>query len=71
MVAQTYTNGKVTVSYDADICTHAGRCVKGLPTVFDAKAKPWINADGAPAEAIESQVAKCPSGALKFSRNSG
>jgi uncharacterized Fe-S cluster protein YjdI len=69
MAAQSYTNGKITISYDADICTHAGRCVKGLPGVFDTKAKPWINPDGADAEAVEAQVAKCPSRALKFSQN--
>jgi len=68
MSIQRYTNGDVTVTYDPDICTHAGRCVKGLPSVFDVKRKPWIDVDGAPAEQVAAQVAKCPSGALKFER---
>jgi uncharacterized Fe-S cluster protein YjdI len=37
--------------------------------VFDAKRSPWIDPDGAGADEIAAQVAKCPSGALKFSRN--
>lgn len=71
MPTQHYTNGTITVSYDSDICTHAGRCVKGLPAVFDVKRKPWIDVDGATAEQIAAQVAKCPSGALSFARNDG
>jgi uncharacterized Fe-S cluster protein YjdI len=68
MAAQQYSNGKITVSYDPDVCTHAGRCVKGLPSVFDAKKTPWIDPDGASADEVAAQVAKCPSGALKFAR---
>ena len=70
MAVERHTNGDVTVTYDPDICTHAARCVKGLPSVFDVKKKPWVNVDGAPADQIEAQVAKCPSGALKFERAS-
>ena len=38
-----------TVTYDAKRCIHAAECVRGLPAVFDANAKPWINPDGADA----------------------
>jgi uncharacterized Fe-S cluster protein YjdI len=69
MPIEKHTNGSITVSYDSDVCTHAGRCVKGLPAVFDVKRKPWIDPDGASAEEVEAQVARCPSGALKFSRD--
>lgn len=68
MTVEYYKNGETTVTYDPEICTHAGRCVKGLPAVFDAKRKPWIDVDGATADEIEAQVAKCPSRALKFMR---
>lgn len=68
MPIQSYTNGDVTVTYDPEVCTHAARCVKGLPGVFDIKRKPWIDVDGAAAEEIAAQVAKCPSGALTFAR---
>lgn len=70
MAIERYRNGEITVTYDPDVCIHAGRCVKGLPGVFDAKKKPWVDIDGAEADAIEAQVAKCPSGALGFTRGS-
>jgi uncharacterized Fe-S cluster protein YjdI len=71
MAVEQHTNGSITITYDADVCTHAARCVKGLPGVFDAKRKPWIDPDGATAGEIEAQVARCPSGALQFKRNAG
>jgi uncharacterized Fe-S cluster protein YjdI len=45
--------------------------VKGLPGVFDAEKKPWVNVDGATAAEIEAQVKKCPSRALGFIRAGG
>ena len=69
MPVERYTNGKVTVTYDTETCTHAGRCVKGLPGVFDAKRKPWVDPDAASPEEIAAQIAKCPSGALGFELN--
>ena len=71
MTIERYTNGRITVTYDSKVCTHAGRCVKGLPGVFDIKRKPWIDVEGAAAEEIAAQVAKCPSGALAFAREDG
>jgi uncharacterized Fe-S cluster protein YjdI len=68
MAVERYSNGDITVTYDTEICTHAARCVKGLPAVFDAKRKPWVDIEGATAGEIEAQVAKCPSRALKFMR---
>ncbi len=64
-----FRGDKVTITYDDDVCTHAGECVGGLPKVFDPKRKPWINPDGATPEENEAQVAKCPSGALSATRN--
>ncbi len=71
MAIERYSNGEITVTYDPDICIHAGRCVKGLPGVFDAKRKPWIDPNGATADEIELQVSKCPSRALGFIREGG
>jgi uncharacterized Fe-S cluster protein YjdI len=51
------------------ICIHSGNCVRGLPAVFDAKRKPWITPDGAPADEVVAQVKRCPSGALQFERH--
>jgi uncharacterized Fe-S cluster protein YjdI len=57
------------VSFDLGTCAHAGACVRGLPAVFQPKRRPWIDVSQATAEAIEAQVERCPSGALKFHRD--
>jgi CDGSH-type Zn-finger protein/uncharacterized Fe-S cluster protein YjdI len=59
------------VTYDAKRCIHAAECVHGLPAVFDSKAKPWINPDGADAAALAAAVDRCPSGALHVARADG
>jgi uncharacterized Fe-S cluster protein YjdI len=61
---QEYKNPQVIVRYDPQVCIHAGECVRGLPSVFDVSKKPWVNVDGASAEAIAEVVGRCPSGAL-------
>lgn len=65
---QTYTSDALTVTFDPKVCTHSGTCVRGLRAVFDVKRRPWVAMDGATAEQIEAQVARCPSGALRSSR---
>jgi len=65
-----YTNGDVTVVWKPDVCIHAGNCARGLPSVFDPKAKPWVNMEGASSDEIRAQVAKCPSGALSMEESS-
>jgi uncharacterized Fe-S cluster protein YjdI len=59
-----YTNGEVTVVWQAEKCIHSELCAKGLPGVFDPKNRPWVNTDGATTKEIVEQVSKCPSGAL-------
>jgi uncharacterized Fe-S cluster protein YjdI len=61
-----YQVGNSTVVWQADKCIHSAICVKGLPNVFNPKARPWINVDGATEEEIRAQVAQCPSGALSL-----
>lgn len=68
-VEKQYTNGEVTVVWKNSLCQHSTICFKGLPAVFDYKASPWINADGATTAEIIDQVRKCPSGALSFFMN--
>ena len=63
---QEYRNDKIVVRYDPKICIHAGDCVRGLPSVFNVAAKPWIDVNGASPEAIAGQVKICPSGALSY-----
>ena len=35
-----YDGESATVTWDAKRCIHARECVRGLPTVFNAEAKP-------------------------------
>lgn len=63
---QEYGNDKVMVRYDEKVCIHAGKCVQGLPQVFDSSKNPWINVDGASIEAIRQTIRQCPSGALSL-----
>jgi len=64
-----YSNGEVTIVWRAELCTHSANCVKGLPTVFQPKEKPWIKQNEATSEEIINQIKKCPSGALTFYLN--
>lgn len=64
-----YSNGEVTVVWEAEKCIHSAICVKGLPNVFDPEGRPWISIDGASSDALVNQVKQCPSGALSFYMN--
>lgn len=68
-ITKEYTNGEITVVWKPDICIHSGICIKGLPQVFNLKASPWINMNGADTENIIKQVESCPSGALSYYKN--
>jgi len=61
-----YSNDDITVLWKPELCKHSGRCVTQLPSVFDLKAHPWINAKGADTQTIIDQVNKCPTGALRI-----
>jgi uncharacterized Fe-S cluster protein YjdI len=64
-----YTNGEITVVWEAGKCIHSGNCVRYNPDIFQPKEKPWIKIDGSTSEKIMDTVNKCPSGALTFYRN--
>ena len=66
-----YVGKDIGVAYDTERCIHAAECTRGLPAVFDSSRRPWIEPDGAAADAIAAVVAKCPSGALHFIRRDG
>lgn len=63
---QTYENEALVVRYDPNLCTHAAECVRGLPSVFNVQARPWVNVNGATVEEIRATIARCPSGALTY-----
>jgi len=66
-----YPADDITVSFDADRCRHFGECVRGLPEVFDAGRRPWIDPGGAPAEQVAEVIRRCPSGALQYRLRNG
>ena len=68
-IIKKYSNGTVTVVWQPAKCIHSMICWKppfGLPEVFDPKARPWVDMEGASDEKIIAQVKKCPSGALSY-----
>ncbi len=65
-----YSSDQITVTYDPEVCVHAGNCVTQLPAVFDLKKDPWIDPSGATVDEVEATVNACPSGALKSHRAS-
>jgi len=64
-----YANEEITVLWKPEFCQHSTRCWTQLPQVFQPSVRRWINPDGAPAERIQEQVKRCPSGALVFMYN--
>jgi len=55
------------IQWDAQICRHAGECVRGLPSVFKiVQGKFVIDPQAAPPEQVRAVVARCPSGALRI-----
>lgn len=64
-----YSNGEVTILWEAEKCIHSGVCVKGLPKVFQPKERPWIKIDASTTDALVNQVKACPSGALSHYMN--
>ena len=65
---QVYETPEITVTFDPAKCRHTGICVRGLPAVLDIKRKRWVAPEAAPAGDVAAQVARCPSGALQYTR---
>ncbi len=61
----SYSGAQTTITYDVARCIHAAACVRGLPAVFEAGRKPWVEPDAASTEAISETVLRCPTGALR------
>ncbi len=63
---QVYETPGITVTFDPNICVHSGKCIRGLPAVFDIERHRWVRPELATPEEVAAQVARCPSGALQF-----
>ena len=59
-----YSNGEITVKWQATLCSHSTKCWKELGSVFRPRDRPWVNMEGASTDDIIAQVLRCPSGAL-------
>jgi uncharacterized Fe-S cluster protein YjdI/CDGSH-type Zn-finger protein len=66
-----YASDAIDVTYEARRCVHAAECLRGLPAVFDTARRPWILPTGASADATAAVIARCPSGALHYTRRDG
>lgn len=66
-----YANDAIEVQWEPNLCIHSRNCVRGLPVVFDAQRRPWINVDAADADAIAAAIRTCPTGALHYRRLDG
>ena len=66
-----YEGDGIRVTYDANRCIHAAECVRGLPSVFDPRRRPWIEAGGTPADELAAVIRRCPTGALNYERLDG
>ena len=61
-----YESEELTVVWKPNLCIHSEKCYKGLSSVFNPNARPWINVLGAEDSEIKEQIDLCPSGALTY-----
>ncbi|MGI8632373.1 MAG: (4Fe-4S)-binding protein [Solirubrobacterales bacterium] len=64
MSERTYENDAIRVHWNSTRCIHTARCIDALPGVFDPDSRPWVDLDGAEADAVAEAVELCPTGAL-------
>ncbi len=63
---RSYESADLIVDFDAKRCIHAEECVHGLPGVFDATRRPWIDPNQASSGDLIKVIEKCPTGALHY-----
>lgn len=63
---RVYVADSITVEWRPGYCIHCEDCYHSLPQVFNMEARPWVNINGASADAIARQVNACPSAALSL-----
>ncbi len=57
----------VEVTWDSEVCSHSGNCVKSLPAVFRVEDGKFVIEPGkANDERVRAVVKSCPSGALRI-----
>jgi len=68
MEEHEYPNGEITILWKPKLCIHSGVCVRTLTSVYNPRARPWIQPANATTQELIDQVAKCPSGALSIKK---
>jgi uncharacterized Fe-S cluster protein YjdI len=68
-IIKHYTNGEVTIVWEAAKCIHSGNCARNNPDVFKPAERPWVKAENSTTAKIIETVQKCPSGALTYYLN--
>jgi len=63
----TFVGTAIAIHDNRGLCAHAGICTDKLATVWRLGEEPWIDPDGAAAEAAIEVIQACPSGALGYS----
>jgi CDGSH-type Zn-finger protein len=61
-----FVGAEITIHYNRLQCASAERCSGGLASVFRKGEEPWIQPDRATAREIMDVIARCPSGALRY-----
>jgi CDGSH-type Zn-finger protein/uncharacterized Fe-S cluster protein YjdI len=62
----------ISIDFEGRKCIHSRHCVLELPQVFKANTPgQWIDPDATSAEKLVAIAEKCPSGAIRYSRNDG
>src|SRR4051812_25237836 len=71
MAERSYSTDQIRVHWDSSRCIHTARCLNALPSVFDARRRPWGDVDAASADAVAAAVETWPTGALRYERLDG
>ena len=67
----TYRGSAIEVTFDLDLCTHIGECLRRSPEVFQLRRRPWVLPDKSNADELAKVIERCPSGALQYRRLDG
>jgi CDGSH-type Zn-finger protein/uncharacterized Fe-S cluster protein YjdI len=67
----TYGGEEADVQWDGRLCIHVGECGRADNNLFVGGRQPWCQPDRVSAEEVADVVARCPSGALTYTRKDG
>jgi CDGSH-type Zn-finger protein len=67
----TYDGEEADVQWDGRLCIHVGECGRANNNLFVGGRQPWCQPDRVSVEEVADVVARCPSGALTYTRKDG